>query len=238
MKWSKRLKKQPKNRQWQPRFFWLALVPLVCWAILSWSWLLFVDWGAMRSAAKSPVDAILVLGGSINREIYVTKLAKDNPQIPILISSGSQEPCIKFIFERELAPQDRVWLEKCAKSTFGNFYFSIPILKQWGARKVKIITSPSHLPRAKWLAQILFAARNIWVEVELVEEQGIPGNRESGLKTILDVGRSLIWATISQVYSPPQCSATTKMTEVNLNDWCQKVFKCEYQGQVKKTCDN
>ena len=239
MRQKKQPQKQPQKRLWQRSIFWAALLPLVCWAILSGGWLLFVDWGELRSAANGPVDAILVLGGSISRETYVAKLAKDNPQIPILISSGSQDPCIKLIFEREIAPQDRVWLEKCANSTFSNFYFSIPILKQWGASKVKMITSPTHLPRAKWLAQILFAAQNIWVEVEPVREQGIPGNREYWLKTILDVGRGLIWATISQFYSP-QCSATTEMTEVNLEDWCQRGFKCEYQGYVQKTgrCSN
>ncbi|MGL5196573.1 MAG: hypothetical protein ACRC8Y_23525, partial [Chroococcales cyanobacterium] len=40
----------------------------------------------LQSAAAGSVDAILVLGGSIKREIYVTQFARENPDIPILIS--------------------------------------------------------------------------------------------------------------------------------------------------------
>lgn len=79
---------------------------------------------ALLQAARGPVDAYLVLGGSIPREIYVASIAKQYPDIPILISQGSPDPCIVLIFERDGAPMSRVWLEKCARSTFDNFYFS------------------------------------------------------------------------------------------------------------------
>jgi len=183
------------------------------------------------SASSRPVDAVFVLGGSIRREIYVAQQAKQNPQIPILISSGSPDPCIWLIFQREAAQFQNVWLENCADSTFDNFYYGIPILRRWGVHKVKLISSPSHFPRAKWMAQILLGAHGIWVEPEVVQEKGRPANREYWWKTGFDITRSLLWAVLSQV-SQPQCSNITKLTDVDMQAWQHQGFKCERQGGV------
>lgn len=183
-------------------------------------------------ASSKPVDAFFVLGGSIKREMYVAELAQKYPQIPILISSGSKDPCILLIFQRQTAPMDNVWLEKCADSTFDNFYYSIPILRQWGVRKVKLITSTTHLPRAKLMAQILLGSQGIWVSPDIIQEQGIPGNREYWWKTGLDVTRSILWAPISQVIKP-QCSKVIQLNQVNLQQWQNRGFKCERQGNLK-----
>ncbi|MGK7873534.1 MAG: YdcF family protein [Xenococcaceae cyanobacterium] len=182
--------------------------------------------------ASKPVDAFFVLGGSIRREIYVAQLAKQHSETPILISQGSDDPCIWLIFQREKASLERVWLERCADSTFGNFFFGVPILQHWGVHKVQLITSPTHLPRAKWLAQILLGAHGIWVEPEIVKEQGVPGNRESALKTGLDITRSLFWALLSQVIQPP-CSNVTKLVDVDMQTWREEGFRCEHQGGVR-----
>ncbi|NET60077.1 MAG: YdcF family protein [Symploca sp. SIO2E6] len=186
----------------------------------------------LQAASSGSVDAFLVLGGSIRREIYVAELVKQYPATKVLISQGSQDPCILLIFQRAGAPLDHVWLEHCADSTFGNFYFNIPILRRWGVSKVKLITSPTHLPRAKWMAQILLGAQGIWVEVDTVEEQGIPGNQESLVKTGLDVTRSLIWAVLSQGIQP-QCSQVKPLAAVDLEAWRQSGFKCEHQGRIE-----
>ena len=187
---------------------------------------------ALLQAANAPVDAYLVLGGSIRREIYVASLAKQQPDIPILISQGSPDPCVVLIFERDGAPMSRVWLEKCARSTFENFYFSLAILQQWGVRRVQVITSPTHLPRAKWLGQIILGARGMWVDTYTVKEKGIPGNRESWFKTSLDVTRALVWAILSQFYQP-SCSELLPITQVDMNSWQQQGFHCEHQGGLK-----
>ncbi|WP_051035303.1 hypothetical protein [Crinalium epipsammum] len=73
-------------------------------------------------AASRRVDAFFVLGGSIQREIYVAQLAQQYPEIPILISQGSEEPGVLRLFRREQALIEQVWLEKCDKFTFDNFY--------------------------------------------------------------------------------------------------------------------
>ncbi|MBV6622784.1 MAG: YdcF family protein [Rivularia sp. (in: Bacteria)] len=200
-------------------------------SILFTIWLFFTTITVFFASSK-PVDAFFVLGGSIKREMYVAELAQKYPQTPILISSGSQDPCIWLIFQRETAPTEKVWLEKCANSTFDNFYYSIPILQQWGVRKVKLITSTTHLPRAKLMAQILFGSHQIWVEPDIIQEKGIPGNREYWWKTGLDVTRSIFWAGVSQVMKP-RCSKVIKLNQVNLQEWKNRGFKCEHQGNLK-----
>ncbi|MBD2434361.1 MULTISPECIES: YdcF family protein [Fischerella] len=194
-------------------------------------WLVFTTI-TLVSASSKPVDTFFVLGGSIRREMYVAKLTKQYPQVRVLISGGSPDGCIWLIFQRELAAMANVWLEKCASSTFSNFYYSIPILGRWHVHKVMLITSPTHLPRAKWLAQILLGAHGIWVQTEVVQEQGIPGNREYWAKTGLDLTRSLLWAGLSQ-FIQPQCSYVTKLTDVDIKAWQDRSFKCERQGNLE-----
>ncbi|MEL6249583.1 MAG: YdcF family protein [Cyanobacteria bacterium J06648_16] len=186
-------------------------------------------------AARSPADAYLVLGGSIRREMYMAEQVggQSAEAVPlVLISSGSQDPCIRLLFEQAAVPLDAVWLEKCARSTFGNYMFSLPVLKQWRTQHVRLVTSGSHTRRAVWMARIILGAHRIWVTPDIVEEVGIPGNEESGLKTTLDIARSLLWAVASQVYSP-DCDAVVPLTTVDLTQWRQQGFKCEHQAGIE-----
>lgn len=218
-----------RSRKTRKRW-WQVAVGLLVAVVATWGWQTGL---ALRNAAASPVDSVLVLGGSIQREIYAAELAKQSPQTPILISSGSDDPCIWLLFDRVAAPKSRVWLERCADSTFGNFYFSLPILQQWQVRHVILITSATHLPRAKWLAQILLGSHGMWVETQRVKETGVPGNRESRWKTGLDIARSLIWAGVSQFYSPV-CHQVSPLSKVDLEAWQQRGFKCEHQGGLDR----
>jgi uncharacterized SAM-binding protein YcdF (DUF218 family) len=205
----------------------------VCWGVgifLS-GWLL-INTISLYHAARSPIDALFVLGGSIRREIYASQLLQQNPNLPVLISQGSSAPCVRLLFQRSSVPIERVWLEQCANSTFDNFYYSLPILQQWRVHRVKLITSQTHLPRAQWLAQILLGAHGIWVETEVAPEQGVPGNRESPLKTGLDVARSLVWAGLSQFYSP-RCPHLISLPHVDLNAWRDRGFHCEHQAEIE-----
>lgn len=217
-------------RLWQRWQRSLQLIILSVSTLLLVSLLFNLFWQLPHNSTQ-PVDAFLVLGGSINREIYVAQLAKQFPKIPILISHGSDDPCILLVFQREQARLDRVWLEKCAESTFGNFFFSLPLLNHWQVHKVKLITSASHLPRANWLGQILLNSQGIAMELDIVSEPGIPGNRESLLKTTVDLTRSLLWALLAQILEP-SCPRLTELTNVDLVSWKKKGFKCERQAQL------
>lgn len=227
-------KKKPKNkiRGWWRFLGKRSLLITLFGFCLILGILLLYNSAILYAASQKPVGAILVLGGSITREIHVAELAKQLPSVPILISQGSLDPCILLIFQRSAAPIDKVWLEKCAKSTFGNFYFSLPILKQWQVKKIKLITSATHLPRAIWLAQIILGSHGIWVELEIAAEtKGIPANRESFFVTVADVTRGLIWAVVSQFYEP-KCTNLIPLSQVDLNVWKMKGFKCERQANL------
>lgn len=230
------LKNQRQIRKLIRKFFaFLGSFFLVAIAILiglMGSWWLLLDRPMLRAGENRPIDSILVLGGSISREIYVAELAKKFPQVPILISRGSADPCIWLIFQNAGVPIDHVWLQNCATSTFKNYYFALPLLKQWNVHHVKVITSASHLPRAKWLAQIILGSHGIWTEIDVVEELGRPGNQETWLKTSLDVIRGLIWARVSQYYNP-ECSQLKPLPMVDFSAWEAKGFKCEHQAGLE-----
>lgn len=196
-------------------------------ALITGQWLLNIH-SVLQKSAREPVSAILVLGGSIQRELYAAELAKTNT-LPILISQGSADPCIWLIFQRNAARFDQVFLEKCAHSTFDNFKFSLTILESWKVKKVKVITSSSHLPRAQWLAQIMLGSHGIWVDIELAQQQGIPGNRESWLKTSLDLIRASIWAVLTHfdLVNLPKCSNVIPLSSVDVQTWQPDSFKCE-----------
>ena len=213
-----------------------------------WKWLkrlgqiflgLFLVWllvlaSQLYLAAADPVEALLVLGGSIRREIYVAALSQDYPGAKILISNGSRDPCIWLIFDRANASMESVCLEKCAQDTFGNFYYTTPILKAWGVKHIKLITSKTHLPRSLWMARIHLGVHKIWVDLDIAPETGVPGNREFWLKTLLDVTRSLAWALISPVMPSPQCDRVLPLKSVDMQAWLKMGFKCEYQAKLDK----
>ncbi len=182
--------------------------------------------------ANLPSDGFLVLGGSVNREIHAAQLAKQYPQTPILISHGSEDPCILLIFQRIQAPINQVWLENCAESTFDNFFFALPILEKWQVKKLTLITSQTHLPRAKLLSYILLSSQGIWVDLDIAPETGVPGNQEFLLKTVLDVTRSIFWAVLSQGIKP-HCSKLYPLKDVDLAAWKIQGFTCEKQAKLK-----
>ncbi|MBE9032460.1 YdcF family protein [filamentous cyanobacterium LEGE 11480] len=197
------------------------------WLGCSLLWSLGLAW-QLHAASQQPIDTVLVLGGSIHREIHATRLANRYPDVPILISKGSPQPCIRLIFERRHLDLSRVWLEECAHSTFTNFYFSLPVLQQWQVHKVRLVTSGNHMSRASRMAKIILGSHGIWVEPEAALEVGRPGNRESRAKMALDVLRSLGWAIGSQVYQP-RCQQVVPLSEVNLTAWRKQGFKCQHQ---------
>lgn len=214
---------------------WIAILALLMGLVLHRSVKLY-------QAAHLPVDAVLVLGGSIRREMAAAELARDPSQLPILISAGSPAPCVWAIVEREgqandaqlddVDPKSKIWLEPCATSTLGNYRFSLPILKDWGVRHIQLVTSGSHQLRATGLGRIILGSHGIWLSPTPVAETGRPGNQESKLKTSLDWLRGLAWALISQLYTP-QCDGLVRLDQVVLEDWVDREFECESQGQVE-----
>ncbi len=222
------LSRQLNRRRWKRRFVF-ALSGLILVVLSKMVWNVAV---VLPAHAEQPIDAILVLGGSIRREIYASELAKSYPHLPIIISRGSDAPCIFQIFQIKQAPIENILLENCADSTFGNFFFNVPLLRQKKVQKVKVVTSPTHLPRAQYLAYIHLGAQGIAVEMDITAERGRPGNHESPSKTALDVTRSVIWSFFAQTLSPP-CTDAIPLKEINWEKWQKRGYRCERQKYLK-----
>ncbi len=193
----------------------IALLPLV----LLLANLLYLPF----SFLKAQEDAILVLGGDLNREVYVSQLKKSRPEMPIVVSGGSPSPCVWLIFDMAAASKRHVWLEQCADSTFGNFYFSVPFLVDIKASKVRVVTSQGHLPRAAIMSYIMLGAHGIWPVFDVLDGNLV--HPETLLKTILDLERSLLWAYTSQVYMA-RCTQMVALWQVDLKQWRKGEFKC------------
>jgi uncharacterized SAM-binding protein YcdF (DUF218 family) len=220
---------------------------------------------SLVAASRQPVDAWLVLGGSIKREMYIAEQAAQaadrmggesqppgestigsplqrsaKANIPILISTGSKLPCLWAIFQRAGVNLDRIWVEECANSTFENFVYSVPILVSWNAKHVKLTTSKTHYPRAKWMAQIAFGMRGIWVEFDPAPETGVPGNREAWHKTGLDLTRMVAESILAPIL-PIRCDRLTHLAQVDWSQWRDQNLKgnsgvsCEHQAQIRPT---
>lgn len=200
----------------------------------------FLVWNAVRlyHHAQQPTDAILVLGGSIQREMHAAQLATTLPDIPILISGGSRTPCLALLFERANADLGQVYSDRCPQSTWGNVYYSTSVLRSWHARHVRLITSISHLPRALWMTRLHLGIHGIWVELDTVVEQGQPGNREYWWKTGVDLIRTLGSALWSLLKTPSDhCPLTQIPPSTDLAKWDRirqpEKIKCERQGDLQ-----
>jgi uncharacterized SAM-binding protein YcdF (DUF218 family) len=227
---------------------------------------------ALALAMGSPVEGLMVLGGSIQRERFAADwaMAHVQPPLPVIISGGSQLPCLVKIFQitqsqallspgaprqtdprqtdprqtdlRQTDPRqrptksqdsiglDRIWIEDCAESTFDNFRFSGPFLRTQGIRKIELVTSGNHSFRAILLGRIMLGAQGIWVNPQVLQEVGRPGNQETWTKTLLDTGRGLLWGILTQVHRPTPCTNIIPLAAAPR--WIGSPPKCERFGSL------
>ncbi len=101
----------------QPRQFkaklWLCLMPLL-------SLWLFCGYKQIQSYFVQP-EAILVLGGEEERELFAAKFAQNHPQLDIWISSGSPEWYTNRVFTKAGIKKDRLHIDRQATDTVTNF---------------------------------------------------------------------------------------------------------------------
>ncbi len=179
-------------------------------------------------AFRSPPSAYFVLGGTPIREIFAAEQARTHPDIKLLISGGSEDPCIWLIFDKLNCAKDNVWMEHCSHNTFENFYYSMPILEKWGVRRLLLITDQSQDERAMPMARIILGSHGIWADLLRVPNCG---GEKSKYPLALDVAVAAGWALISQFYQP-QCSHISHLPDVNMKYWYRKGFYCAPQAQV------
>ena len=162
----------------------------------SFPWLLlltpFVLWMGVRSARlhfEKP-DAILVLGGSEDREIFSAKFAKKHPSLPVWISSGAPREYTERVFEKTGVGLNRLHLDYEAVDTVTNFTSIVDRLRQQNVRSVYLVTSDYHMRRAQMIGEIVLGSRGI-----NIQPVSIPSNQagESLTKAVRDGGRAVLW---------------------------------------------
>ena len=161
------------------------------WAIL---FLPVVLWFGVRTARMyfEQPDAILVLGGSPDREKFTAKFAHKHPNLPIWVSSGSPREYSEWVFSEAGIDLHRVNLDYQAVDTVTNFTTIVDRLHQQGVRSVYLITSDYHMRRAQVIGEIILGSRGIQVK-----PVSIPSNQteEPVSKAIRDGGRAILWIT-------------------------------------------
>lgn len=151
-------------------------------------------WGGykqLRTWLVSP-EAMLVLGGAEERERYAAKLAKQHPDLPIWVSSGSPRWYVEKIFAKEGIQRDRVRLDYRAQDTVTNFTTLVDELKAQGIESVYLVTSENHMLRARVVGEIVFGSRGI-----MLKPVAVPTTfpQESWQKSVRDGCRAILWVT-------------------------------------------
>jgi uncharacterized SAM-binding protein YcdF (DUF218 family) len=135
-------------------------------------------------------QAIFVLGGEEEREIFGAQFAQTHPNLPVWISSGAPPTYAKKVFKKAGVSAAQLHLDYRAIDTVTNFTTLVDRFKAKGITSVYLITSDDHLPRARIIGEIVFGSRGIKVK-PITFESG--RDAEPIQKTIRDEFRSLYW---------------------------------------------
>jgi uncharacterized SAM-binding protein YcdF (DUF218 family) len=135
-------------------------------------------------------EAVFVLGGHEERERFAAKLAQKHPNLPIWVSSGSPQDYAEKIFAKAGIESDRLHLDYRAKDTVTNFTTIVDELNARGINSVYLVTSESHMPRARLIGQIVFGSRGIVFKPLSVPSDSPPEPLE---KCLRDGARAIFW---------------------------------------------
>ncbi len=174
---------KPSSRQSQRRrkFPWATLFLLTIF--------LWVGYRQLVTQFSQP-QAILVLGGSPDREKFAAELALEHPKLPIWVSSGSPKEYSEWVFDSAGVESDRIHLDYRAVDTLTNFTTLVDDLKAEGITSFYLVTSDYHMRRASWIGEVIGSNRGI-----VFKTVPIPTDRpsESVIKAFRDSGRAMVW---------------------------------------------
>jgi uncharacterized SAM-binding protein YcdF (DUF218 family) len=145
----------------------------------------------LKSEFQKP-QALLVLGGATQREVFAAKFAQSHPQLPIWVSSGSNPEFAKWVFSEAGIKSDRLHLDYRAVDTVTNFTTLVDELKAKGIKSVYLITSDDHMRRAQIIGEIVLGSRGINFKPVAVPSGRTP---EPVQKALRDGARAIMWLT-------------------------------------------
>jgi uncharacterized SAM-binding protein YcdF (DUF218 family) len=179
----KRLRARSKIRPLHFLFKWTLLLLLVG---ATYKWL--------EGFFRQP-QAVLVLGGALEREVFAAKFAREHPDLPIWVSSGSNPEYSEWVFEEAGIAADRVHRDYQAVDTVTNFTTLVSEFKARGIDSVYLITSDYHMRRAVVIGEIVLGSQGIdFRPVEVASER----SPESLNKAIRDGARAVLWVVTGQ----------------------------------------
>jgi len=149
-------------------------------------WLAYTE---MKSQLQQP-QAMLVLGGSAQREKFAAEFARQHPEVPIWVSSGSPKDYAIRLFTKAGVDQNRLHLDYRAVDTVTNFTTLVDELQARGIKNIYLITSDYHMRRARVIGDIVLGSRGIDFKPVSVPSQRSP---EPIQKAIRDGARALLW---------------------------------------------
>ena len=132
----------------------------------------------------------MVLGGGDTREPFAAKLAAQNSDLHIWVSSGLRPTQINEFFLAQNVSLNRVNLDYDATDTVTNFTTLVDNFQAANVRHIYLVTSDFHMPRAKAIAFWVLGSRGIAYTSIVVPSQKQP---EPLHKTIRDIARSWLW---------------------------------------------
>ncbi|HEY9846892.1 MAG TPA: YdcF family protein [Candidatus Caenarcaniphilales bacterium] len=162
---------------------------------LAWSALFALTigfaYGQWRGYSSSP-EAVLVLGGALEREKFAADFARQHPDLPIWISGGSNPEYAEWLFAEAGIKPERVHLDYDAVDTVTNFTTTVDKLKAQGIKSIYLITSDYHMRRSRVIGEIVLGSRGIHLQPVPVPSQQPPESLE---KALFDGTRALLWVT-------------------------------------------
>ena len=177
----------PKQRHRHRWRLWRLLLPI--------SPLIFpIAWIGYREVENTWIQpqAIFVLGGEEEREIFAAKFAHTHPNLPVWISSGAPPGYAKHVFRKAGVAPSNLHLDYQAIDTVTNFTTLVDRFESKGITSVYLVTSDDHIRRARTIGEIVFGSRGIKVK-PVTFVSGRPA--EPLRKTVRDGCRSLLWLT-------------------------------------------
>ncbi|WP_228035529.1 YdcF family protein [Oculatella sp. LEGE 06141] len=159
-----------------------------------------VTYKQIQSRLQQP-QAVLVLGGAPEREVFAAEFARQHPNLPIWISSGSPIEYTEWVFSNAGIPSERIHVDYRAEDTVTNFTTLVDDLNARGIHCVYLITSDYHMRRAQVVGEIVLGSRGI--ELKPVSVPSTPPEQwpESMGKVVRDAARAVLWVATGRTGS-------------------------------------
>ncbi|PPT11173.1 hypothetical protein CKA32_000893 [Geitlerinema sp. FC II] len=151
-----------------------------------------VGWWGLRTYyryVRLP-QAILVLGGAPEREVFAAEFARSHPNLQVWVSGGSNPEYAEWVFTEAGIDLQRLHLDYRAVDTVTNFTTLVDELKARNINSIYLITSDYHMRRAYTIGEIVLGSRDISFRTVPIPSNSHPEPIEKSLR---DGVRAVLW---------------------------------------------